>query len=984
MIHSFEQIAAILNYLKEKQQEYGNTFKFRLVKHLNHATSIYLYYGDSTFRLRPDNINDIKVPMPDESNRISINDTNVFPPVDIREVTDTDYHDDRVYYDAFFSENSSFEGVTRRLENAFGKYPHVSDPQLPPVVSFYSYKGGVGRTTTLTAAASYHARRTGAKVLILDCDFEAPGLVNFFGMNEDDLASKGGIVEYLTDVAYLQDKSSLDISKYIHVVSTGASRDPLGYAGEKGIIYIMNAGNISVGSVSPDMDTPADLRTHQDHYLHGLARLDFSNSEHIVSQFQEMLLNANRLYKPDVILIDSRTGFNDVFNNLVLRLSGMVLGFFGTSRQNIPGLYNFLDTVSVENNDKRHPFEVILVNSIASNVRQSYKAFKRQVEIYNENTENEVNPEVFSIEYVPRMSEIGTPTDDGDILLDYSDPGRYAFPDYQNGMGERLLEYLSRWIEKKKLTPDTINVQKDLNPYFVYKDVSAIKDIILPVQKFFEEQNRVNHAENLDSSGMEAFLGKHYYFKNYLRDLFLRDMFLVRGYKGTGKTLLYRALQNPSFVEKLIKINNIGEDFRFVSVIDPSNILHLSSLDFKPGIADLDAQTYYRRFWTIYIWNALMDRFPGLHKSEKPVFQVMSNETTRVEFERLMSPAQILDIEHDLRKLNEKLVEKSIKVVISFDYLDKVVETSEWNTNGHPIAQLIKFGQTNPYSNIFPKIFLRTDLYHKIQNINNKNSLESKVLSLDWSTDEMFAYFFKIVHSETKGAFIDWLNIKTPDKYAYHESVRKTLNNNDSQIPLEQKDILEYLVDNFFGEYVYEKRPNYGRSYEWFHLNLKNANDVISLRPFIALLAIGFNLRVKEDVSSTSDVILPGRYFNNWVAREKAAEAYLTDIWSEYKDPVLKTFLETVHKSDNPKLNRYRQHSILEADMRLLIKAVFELNKWEAPQWDKVQEIIEMLKDAGIIKQNTAKNVSYSFAFLYKYYLRLGGNPQSRGRVAGR
>ena len=48
------------------------------------------------------------------------------------------------------------------------------------VVSFYSYKGGVGRTFALANVATTLAR-WGYRVLCVDWDLEAPGLSNYFG-----------------------------------------------------------------------------------------------------------------------------------------------------------------------------------------------------------------------------------------------------------------------------------------------------------------------------------------------------------------------------------------------------------------------------------------------------------------------------------------------------------------------------------------------------------------------------------------------------------------------------------------------------------------------------------------------------------------------------------------------------------------------------------------------------------------------------------
>ena len=63
------------------------------------------------------------------------------------------------------------------------------------VITFYSYKGGVGRTMSLVNVASELSKR-GRKVLVIDFDLEAPGIPSFreFSVSE----SRIGIVDYVS------------------------------------------------------------------------------------------------------------------------------------------------------------------------------------------------------------------------------------------------------------------------------------------------------------------------------------------------------------------------------------------------------------------------------------------------------------------------------------------------------------------------------------------------------------------------------------------------------------------------------------------------------------------------------------------------------------------------------------------------------------------------------------------------------------------
>ena len=82
------------------------------------------------------------------------------------------------------------------------------EPQIPRTVTFYSFKGGVGRTTALTHVASILAMR-GLKVVAVDLDLEAPGLSTAFNLKPQP---KYGIVDYFYERSYLPEGVERSIS----------------------------------------------------------------------------------------------------------------------------------------------------------------------------------------------------------------------------------------------------------------------------------------------------------------------------------------------------------------------------------------------------------------------------------------------------------------------------------------------------------------------------------------------------------------------------------------------------------------------------------------------------------------------------------------------------------------------------------------------------------------------------------------------------
>jgi MinD-like ATPase involved in chromosome partitioning or flagellar assembly len=157
---------------------------------------------------------------------------------------------------------------------------------LPSIVTFYSFKGGVGRTTALVSCALQLAER-GERVAILDLDLEAPGLGPLL-----DVETERGVVDMIVD-HIATDTVDLDQSH-------GAPRtlDP---------------------SIANHIDVfPAGRLDHG--FLEKLARLDFTsaapwgNEQEIpVRKAMVALLSQIRKeLKPKWILLDARAGLHDL------------------------------------------------------------------------------------------------------------------------------------------------------------------------------------------------------------------------------------------------------------------------------------------------------------------------------------------------------------------------------------------------------------------------------------------------------------------------------------------------------------------------------------------------------------------------------------------------------------------------------------------------------------------------------------------------
>ncbi|MCK5524238.1 MAG: ParA family protein [Thiomargarita sp.] len=325
--------------------------------------------------------------------------------IDVEKMTEAEFAADD-YYSSLFKNTQPFDlGLRRSLSNVIEYDDDAGELQSCPIVSFYSYKGGVGRTTALALFASYYAMHQNKKVFIIDCDFEAPGLINFYGIHEE--LPKNGIVEYIKDKEACSDVELRD--DYVYEISQL-------YSGE-GEIYLLPAGNIF-----DDID--------RSDYLEALARLDIHSTSTIVEQFKEVITEINQKYEPDVILIDSRTGFNDIFGIIANKLSNTIVGFFGNNTQNKPGLHFFLNTLL----RKSRRMNLVLVLSIISgSFSKNLKAFENVIKDYIQNNIGDDLENLPPLCYLLRnvsLEKIGTDEEDSEdfvtlikrkMLSDYQD-----------------------------------------------------------------------------------------------------------------------------------------------------------------------------------------------------------------------------------------------------------------------------------------------------------------------------------------------------------------------------------------------------------------------------------------------------------------------------------------------------------------------------------------------------------------------------------
>jgi len=194
-------------------------------------------------------------------------------------------------------------------------------------VSFYSYKGGVGRSLLITNTARFLSL-SGRRVVVLDLDLEAPGLLYKLGDAEArEAAARGerpGVVDYLADL-FETGTPPASLDSYLVTVPTPPDLD--------GTIRLLPAGAAPHPRYWERLEALAELRRAREPDLDlAMVLLD------LAGRIEEELA-------ADYLLIDARTGVTELGGLATTALSDRVVCLTLASDECLDGTRAALDAL---------------------------------------------------------------------------------------------------------------------------------------------------------------------------------------------------------------------------------------------------------------------------------------------------------------------------------------------------------------------------------------------------------------------------------------------------------------------------------------------------------------------------------------------------------------------------------------------------------------------------------------------------------------
>ncbi len=192
------------------------------------------------------------------------------------------------------------------------------------VVTFYSFKGGVGRSFLLANVGTLLAQ-WGYRVLCIDWDLEAPGLAQYYsGWSKPN--ERGGLLEYVEEFSRGAEPTWKD---YLTKVEIPGAPEPLRLlaAGRRDESYVSRVQGVDWAGLYEEKDFGSFL-------------------EAVRTQWKDDF---------DFILIDSRTGITDVGGICTVHLPDLLTFVFTANYQSLDGAIDVVERAIEQRN--RLPFD---------------------------------------------------------------------------------------------------------------------------------------------------------------------------------------------------------------------------------------------------------------------------------------------------------------------------------------------------------------------------------------------------------------------------------------------------------------------------------------------------------------------------------------------------------------------------------------------------------------------------------------------------
>jgi cellulose biosynthesis protein BcsQ len=727
----------------------------------------------------------------------------------------------------------------------------------PYIISFYSFKGGVGRTTA-AAMTGLKLAREGKRVCLIDMDLEAPGLSHFAPEK-----TPAGIIDYLLEQPLFKDEP-LEMDDYLVRLLDQKVEN------RGGELWLLPVG---------------DLENGAQHYLVKLGRLDF---QAMVKQGTESALNRLfidlQAYKNfDYFIVDSRTGITDIGGLAINSLSHLNVMLFNLGEQNVQGMHfvlqHFAPILQHQNLTQEEiasrllfvfspvPFggdeqeNKMLENDLRETAyevtkKYIYERFWAQGTSFPsvEDDETPFDPVPHHPVFIRHIRELPLKSDLQGI--DYAQ-SQVANPPYD--------ELVRRIVEVKL-------------PLVRLKENVSLKEIDSSTRQGLSQLITEGDAEtdlNNEEKLRERFLPLPQF-----RFLFEPKAFLILGRKGSGKSALFQVLHFPKYINDLANYFKISNQ----PLLQAKWIVGFSSKTHQFLSADLlsnlgkradkeKSPSFYTKFWKyLAVWE--------IQKALNDKQRILSSDLN-IFLKQLFDFEVNLKVDQFLNEVENKQHYPEIEqIYLVYDYLDRMVG-GDLLIRSKYVSGLIEWWQSRIQQNkrLLAKVFLREDIYNQEVDVEDKSKIREGVLlyKIRWDGENTYRLFFKVAFEYLS----PYLEKNFPDIYQRVEQSSVGI------IPPQEEKYIRPMIESLIGEYM-GTTPRKGYTFNWIPKHLLDSQKQLAPRWIIALFAEAAKLALDDNLP---DPIIPQKMIRR-ALQSKVSQIAVDDLRVEYKQE-LRTKKET-------------------------------------------------------------------------------------------
>lgn len=715
-----------------------------------------------------------------------------------------------------------------------------SEPRKPLVATFYSFKGGVGRTTALGFTARGLVKE-GYRVVVIDFDLEAPGLSFLFpGGTGGNL----GLLDYLHQRYLTPDMTIPDIRDCLQLI-------PMNTSGE---LYIVPAGE------------------YNESFIHRLADLDvslFYRREQ--NPLHQLFDDIQKEIDPDVIIIDARTGFNAMSAVALFDRADLAMICFSATDQSFAGLELIAQAIQRHRAYRGTPDLRFVITPVPSTQvlpewqTRTYDWIGSHELVSDDFTLSEV---CYAIPYSQSIPTLTTLLSD-DIELALAAPYR------------PLVESIRSYLPTPTTVPAEIPVENEQN---------------ILQQLHFDAAT----AQELSSDTISQIFQRTSDFPKFLGD----RIWLVLGAKGTGKTLLFRLFVDESETARKLARDERQNGQSALTDTILFLVGHGRYSEKRPALLEsTDFESFERatsieawpQFWRSY---AVLQLCRGLSEAQHDISFIdthtpdgqllikLAQEThpsRRAILEWLISrardPLMAAQTNDDLASIDRHLVSKNMKVWLLYDELDAGFSKDNQRRRRALDALCAWWIERGTGMRaITPKILLREDIWNTLDFV-NKAHYATRLLKLTWQEEDLWRLVLRQILKSSP--------LFTSQLKEQYGITNERLNN----LGIEE---LRRSLHPLWGQYLGRKGKAY--THNWVRTRISDSKGISFPRSLILLLKEAVNQEKRATDENTYKWLLRPRSLTS--SMDFVSQRRVEEVKNEY--PEFSPYLDQLDGERSP------------------------------------------------------------------------------------